>query len=594
MSKPSNSASWSVLSTLLSGHRKPLGMAIVLAAVAAVLELVPFLILCYTVSALPILPDAPEFFRFAGWLALALAGKYILYSLAYFLSHLTAYHVLMDTRQTLIRALARAPLPWLQRHSSGELKQLVMQDVEHLEQFIAHHLVEMMAAIVASLLVAAVLLWIDWRLALAALAAPVLAIVFQTVAMRDVGKYMSEYRQAVGELNGASIEYLRSMPVMKTFGQDARSFARMRNGLSRYHELVRRITRGTVPGWAVFVVMLNANIVVLPLGLWLMQQQQIDLAGMLLALLLGNGMVRPLMKLMRFQTQIREILGGVQRMQPLLSMQQAEEKTWQPVRSFELQLSGVDVIYGDRQVLHGVSFGIPAGQVTALVGPSGAGKSTIASLLGGLIEPDRGQVLVGGCPLITIGEAQRTATIAVVSQDAFLFRGTLLSNLMLGRPQADEHQIRLALRVAQAEAFVDALPQGWHTRVGERGLSLSGGERQRLAVARALLANTPILVLDESTAFADSRTEKQFYEALQEAYPDLTVLTIAHRLYTVTGSANIIVLDQGRIIGSGDHASLMQACTLYRQMWQMQASQQLWQDGSEPEPESRSGEKQHA
>lgn len=593
MSKSSSSASWFALYTLLRGHRKALGMAILLAAVAAALELAPFLILCYSVSLLPMLPDAHEFVQLAGWLALALAGKYILYSLAYFLSHLTAYRVLMDTRQTLARQLARVPLPWLQRHSSGELKQLVMQDVEQIEQFIAHHLVEMMAAIVASVLVVSVLVWIDWRLALAAMTAPVLAIVFQAIAMRDVGKYMSEYRQAVGELNGASIEYLRSMPVMKTFGQDARSFARMRNGLSRYHELVRRITHGTVPGWAVFVVMLNANIVVLPLGLWLMQQQQIDLASMLLALLLGNGMIRPLMKLMRFQAQIREILGGVQRMQPLLSMPEPEAKAWQSVTFSELRLSGVDVIYGDRPVLCDVSFLIPAGQLTALVGPSGAGKTTVANLLGGLIEPDRGHVLVGGCPLTKIGETQRTALIAVASQDAFLFRGTLLSNLKLGRPEADDDQVRLALRVAQAEAFVDALPEGWHTRVGERGLSLSGGERQRLAVARALLASTQILVLDESTAFADSRTEKQFYKALRSAYPDLTVLTIVHRLYTVTDAANIIVLDHGRIVGCGGHASLLQTCPLYRQMWQMQASQQLWQD-SQTELESRSGEKQHA
>lgn len=593
MSKSRNSASWSTLYTLLSGHRKSLGMAILLAAFAAVLELAPFLILCYSVSLLPMLPDAHEFFQLAGWLALALAGKYILFSLAYFLSHLTAYRVLMDTRQTLIRHLAWAPLSWLQRHSSGELKQLVMQDVERIEQFIAHHLVEMMAAMVASVLVISVLVWIDWRLALAAMAAPVLAILFQAIAMRDVGKYMSEYRQAVGELNGASIEYLRSMPVMKTFGQDARSFARMRNGLSRYHELVRRITQGTVPGWAVFVVMLNANIIMLPLGLWLMQQQQIDLPSMLLALLLSNGMIRPLMKLMRFQAQIREILGGVQRMQPLLSMPEPEAKVWQSVTSFELQLSGVDVTYGDRSVLCDVSFRIPAGQVTALVGPSGAGKTTVASLLGGLIEADRGHVLVGDCLLTKIGEAQRTAMIAVVSQDAFLFRGTLLSNLKLGRPEADDNQVRLALRVAQAEAFVEALPEGWHTRIGERGLTLSGGERQRLAVARALLANTPILVLDESTAFADSRTEKCFYEALRRAYPDLTVLTIAHRLYTVTDAANIIVLDQGRVVGCGGHASLLQTCTLYRQMWQIQASQQLWQY-RQPDLGSRSGEKQHA
>ncbi|AHG62993.1 ABC transporter ATP-binding protein [Advenella mimigardefordensis] len=593
MSKTSNSASWSVLNTLLRGHRIPLGMAIMLAAVAAALELVPFLILCYSVAALPGLPDAYVFFQLAGWLALALAGKYIVYSLAYFLSHQTAYRVLMDTRQILVRRLARAPLPWLQQHNSGVLNQLVMQDVERIEQFIAHHLVEMMAAFAASVLVISVLWWVDWRLALAALAAPLLAAVIQAIAMRNVGQYMTEYQQAIGELNGASVEYLRSMPVMKTFNQGAHSFARMRNGLSRYHDLVQRITRGTVPGWSLFVVMLNANIVVLPIGLWLMHEQQIDLTGMLIAIVLGNGMVRPLMKLMRFQTQIREILGGVQRMQPVLSMQECQSETRQTLTSSGVQLSGINVTYGSRPVLSDVSFPIPAGRVTALVGPSGAGKSTIASLLGGLIEPDQGHILVGDCRLANIGDAQRCATIAVVAQDAFLFRGTLLSNLKLGQPEASDNQVRQALRVAQAEAFVNALPEGWHTHVGERGLTLSGGERQRLAVARALLANTPILVLDESTAFADSRTEQHFYEALHRTYPDLTVLTIAHRLYSVKDAANIVVLDHGSVVGSGSHASLLQTCTLYRQMWQAQASQQS-RDDSQTRFVVPPGEKEHA
>ncbi len=593
MANSRNSASWSILNTLLRAHRKTLGAAVLLAAIAAVLELVPFLILCYSVTMLPRLPDANVFFQLAGWLALALAGKYAVYSLAYFLSHQTAYRVLMDTRQTLIRCLARAPLPWLQQHSSGVLNQLVVQDVERIEQFIAHHLVEMMAAVMASILVISVLGWVDWRLALAAIAAPLLAVGIQALTMRNVDQYMSEYQHAIGELNAASVEYLRSIPVMKTFNQGAQSFARMRSGLLRYHELVQHITRGTVPGWSLFVVMLNANIVVLPVGLWLMQRQQIDLAGMLIAVVLGNGMVRPLMKLMRFQMQIREIFGGVQRMQPVLSMSDRQEKPRQTCTSFDVQLTGVHLSYDDRPVLCDVSFTIPAGQVTALVGPSGAGKSTIASLLGGLIEPDLGEIRVGECLLANMNDAQRAATIAVVAQDAFVFRGTLLSNLKLGNPKASDEQVRQALRVAQAEAFVDGLPEGWHTHVGERGLTLSGGERQRLAVARALLANTPILVLDESTAFADSKTEKAFHDTLHRTYPDLTVLTIAHRLYSIKDAANIVTLEHGSVVGSGGHSHLMQTCPLYRNMWLAQASQQHDSE-KQTGPVSQSGEKTHA
>ena len=242
----------------------------------------------------------------------------------------------------------------------------------------------------------------------------------------------------------------------------------------------------------------------------------------------------------------------------------------------DLHFDSVGFSYDEAPVLHDVSFTVPAGQVTALVGPSGAGKTTVVSLLGGLIEPTRGDVRIDGTSLAAIGEAQRAALIAVVTQDTFLFRGSLLENLLLGRPDADEVQVRQALRTAQAEAFVDALPDGWHTQVGERGVTLSGGERQRIAMARALLADTPILVLDEGTAFADSRTERRFFQALRDACPDKTLLIIAHRLCTVKDAAQIVVLQAGHLLDAGDHDSLLQRCPLYRQMWHAQAQEEIW------------------
>ncbi|MGE8655511.1 MAG: ABC transporter ATP-binding protein [Achromobacter sp.] len=568
---------WPALLRLLRGYRLPLGLALLLTVGASGLELVPYVLLCDSAMRLLAHATAHDFFRLVGWMALALTGKYLLYTLAYYLSHRAAYRILMRTRQVLVRCLVWAPLTWLQHHGSGSLKKLLMQDVERLEQFIAHHLVEMTAAIVAPILVAIVLLWIDWRLALAAVVTLPLAILFQSIAMRDMNERMAEYQQAVGELNSASVEYLRSMPVMKTFRQDARSFSRMREGLALYHDLVIRVTRSTVPGWSVFMVLLNANIVLLlPLSLWLEQHHQISLAELLLALVLGNGMLKPLFKLMRFQAQIREILEGVRHMQPLLAMHEPVPHMPAAIDRFDLHFDNVGFSYGKSSVLHDLSFNVPAGKVTALVGPSGAGKTTVASLLGGLIASDYGEISIGGAPLIAIGEAQRARLISVVAQDTFIFRGSLLENLRLGQPDADDAQVRHALRIAQAEAFVDALPEGWHTQVGEAGISLSGGERQRIAVARALLANTPILVLDESTAFADSRTERRFFEALREACPDKTLLIIAHRLYTVKDASQIVVLQAGSLRDTGDHDSLLRRCALYRQMWEAQAQEETW------------------
>ncbi|MCW8207540.1 ABC transporter ATP-binding protein [Verminephrobacter aporrectodeae subsp. tuberculatae] len=577
MTKVHADAPWSTLLDLLRGHRRPLGLALLLTLGAATLELVPYALLCESAALLLAQARAHDVWRLVGWMALALAGKYLLYALAYYLSHRAAYRVLMDTRQALVRRLVWAPLTWLQQHGSGALKQLLMQDVERLEQFIAHHLVEMTAALVAPILVAGVLLWIDWRLALAAVATLPLAILLQSITMRNMDRFMAQYQQAVGELSSASVEYLRSMPVMKTFRQNARSFGRMREGLARYHDLARRVTRSTVPGWSIFMVLLNANIVLLlPLGLWLEQRQQIGLSELLLALVLGSGMLKPLFKLMRFQAQIREILEGIRRMQPLLAMHEPAPRAPAAIGPPDLCLDGVCLDYGAAPVLSEVSFRVAAGQVTALVGPSGAGKTSVANVLGGLIEANRGAVRIGGAPLCALSEAQRAGLISVVAQDAFLFQGSLLENLRLVRPDAQEAQLRRALRIAQAEAFVDALPEGWHTGVGEAGISLSGGERQRIAVARALLADTPILVLDESTAFADSRTEWHFFQALREACPEKTLLVIAHRLYAVKDAAQIVVLQAGRLLDAGDHDSLLRRCALYRQMWEAQGQGDAW------------------
>jgi ATP-binding cassette, subfamily B, bacterial IrtA/YbtP len=580
MTRECDDSPWPTLLGLLRGHRASLAAAMALAVCAAVLDLVPYALLCE--AALRLFDgERGAWLPLLGGFALALLGKYLLYSFAYFLSHRAAYRVLMDTRQRLARQLAIAPLVWLQRHESGGLRKLLMQDVERVEQFIAHHLVEVTAALVAPLLVFVVLCAIDWRLALAAVATLPLAVLFQTLAMRGAGPLMADYQRVAADLNGASIEYLRGMRVMKTYGQDAGSFTRMREGLTRYHDIVRRVTRRTVPGWSVFMVLLNANIVLLlPLGLWLLDRREIGVAGLLLALVLGSGMLKPLFKLMRVQHEMREILACVARMQPLLALRAPGARATVEMPGRAVTFEQVRFGYGDTPVLHDLSFEAPAARMTALVGPSGAGKTTIASLLGGLVEAGAGEIRIGGAPLAALGDAQRAAALAVVSQDTFLFRGSLLDNLRLGRPDASEDDARRALRIAQLDALVDALPEGWHTEIGEGGARLSGGERQRLAVARALLVDTPVLVLDESTAFADSRTERRFLDALRAGCPDKTLIVIAHRLYTIRDAAHIVVLDAGRIAGAGEHDALLRDCALYRRMWDAQSQDDAWTLGT--------------
>jgi len=564
---------------LLAPQRVRLGAALIVTLMAALADLLPPALISQSIAPVLAGPGSGEaLVRLAGLIAAALLGKYLLYSLAYYFSHVAAFRLLAEIRQTLTRRLAIAPIRWLHRHGSGEIKKIVLQDVERLEQFIAHHTVECLAAAVSPLFVLGVLLWIDGRLALAALLTVPLAAACQALLMRGLGARIDEYNRAIGALNGATVEYVRNAPVMKVFCQNARSFERMRALLARYHALVTAVTRQTVPGWSVFMVLLGANIVfLLPVGLWLFRQGEISLAGLMLALMLGTGMLKPLFRVAHFGSEIREIAAGLRRIAPILAVRPAPAAPRSAaVPRGPVVFEGVSFAYEGRTVLDRVSFTLPEGGFTALVGPSGGGKSTIAHLLGGLMAPAAGTIRIGAVPLAAVTESDRARLITVASQESFLFRGTLLENLRLGRPTATEAQVRRAVRVAQAEEFVAALTEGYQTRVGERGTRLSGGECQRIAIARALLCDTPVLVLDEATAFADSRTERRFYHALRTDYPDKTLLVIAHRLTSIGHADQVLVLAEGRLADHGPHDDLLARSPLYRALWQRQFDSERW------------------
>lgn len=570
-----------LLFRLLHPERARLGAALVITLAAAVADLLPYILISRSIG-LTFAHDTSGtgLLSVAGLIGGVLLAKYLLYSLAYYFSHVAAYRLLTDIRQALIRRLGDAPLIWLQQHSSGHLKKAVLQDVERLEQFIAHHTVECLAATASPIFVVLVLTWIDWRLAAAALLTVPLAAAAQALLMRGLGPRIDRYTRNVGDLNGATVEYIRNAPVMKAFCQNSRSFQRMRTLLDRYHDLITIMTKRTVPGWSAFVVLLGANIAfLLPTALWLHRQGNIVLGDVILALMLGTGMLKPLFKVAHFSSEIREIGVGLRRLAPILDCEAPQPPSGTPAASQNagaITFDRISFTYGDHPVLEDVSFSLPAGTFTALVGPSGAGKSTIAHLISGLVNPDDGEIRIGSVPLSSFSERERSRLIAMASQETFLFRGTLMENLRLGRPEAGEDLVSRAARIAQADTFISALPDGYQTLVGERGARLSGGERQRITIARALLCETPILVLDEATAFADSRTERRFYQALRQAYPDKTLLVIAHRLTTIEKADQVIVLEKGRITDCGRHSELIARCSLYRRLWQRQFDSEHW------------------
>ncbi|WP_437887064.1 ABC transporter ATP-binding protein [Phytobacter sp. V91] len=557
------------LLAMIAGQRGLVACAMALAALSVISELIPWYLLWQAAR----YPD--NLLQLAGWLAVALLIKYLLLATAGWFSHRAAFRVLYDVRMSVARGLTRLPLSRLSAYSSGSLRNIVINDVERMEGFIAHHSVDFTAALVSPLVAAGFLLWVDWQMALASLVTVPLAIIAQKVAMRGMGERVVEMNAASARLNAAIVEYVRGIPVMKAFCQSSRTFRLLDDSLEQYRALVVRFTRQAVPGWSIFMVLLNATIfVLLPLGIWRVSQGTLSVPQLILVLLLGSGLIQPLLRVTFMGSLVREMLAGVAR---IAALQVPAPINADPVpASLSLTTHNLHFAYDGAPVLRGVSVAFQAGGFYALVGPSGAGKSTLAWLLAGLLPPSGGEILLGDTAVSHLSDARRARLLGMVSQDVFIFRGTLAENLRLVAPNASDEQLWQALEIAQAGPFVAALPQGLGTVVGERGVSLSGGERQRIAIARALLADTPILILDEATAFADALTEAAFYQALRAARPQMTVISIAHRLFAVQHADRILVMEKGMLVADGGHAQLLQYSSLYRELWHSQFRLQYW------------------
>lgn len=571
---------WRLWLTLTARRRMPLLAALGMTFVAVVAELVPFWLLY---RAIDVLLTAPRelghaLLPLAGGTVAALLVKYLAYGSAYLISHHAAYGVMADTRSRLVDCLSHAPISWLHEQGAGALKQSVIQDVERMEAFLAHHTVEVTAAVLAPLCVTLLLFWMDWRLALATLAVGPLALLCAAIFMCGSRRDHDRFNHATAELNSVTVEYLRNMPVMKVFCHAGAGFRLLQQCLRDYYQLAESITRRVVPGWSLFASVLGAHmLLVLPLGAWLHSAGEVEAAQVALALMLGAGVYRPMLKVSRFFMEMPVIFAGLRRMAPILAFDRRAKPTSLPATPpFEVELTRVSYQYRQQPVLTEVSLRLRPGSFNVLLGPSGSGKSTLAQIVAGVLVPQSGEANVNGQAIADLDDADRAAIVGLTTQDVFLFQGTVRENLCLGRSVATDDEVRKALRVAQAESFVHGLPSGYDTPINELGARLSGGERQRLSVARALLADTPVLVLDEATAFADSMTQRAFFLALRTEYPRKTLLVIAHRLYGIEAADQILVLERGRLSARGRHTELCRESAYYRAMWRCEALNEEW------------------
>ncbi|MCM5552969.1 ABC transporter ATP-binding protein [Pleomorphomonas sp. NRK KF1] len=567
---PDYLASLKLLGRFLPGSRLAMGGAILLATAAVACELAPVVVVYKVVTAALSGTLGPAYLAGAAGLALlAVVVGYGLMGLAVGLSHVVAFDVLCRLRLALARHLARLPIGWFADRKSGDAKKLIIDEPESMELIFAHGIPEGVSALATWVAVSVWLFLVDWRMALATVAVTPVAFVLISTGMARGARRAADYQRAGARMNASVVEFLAGMAVVKIFNRTGESFAETARAVRAYAEVETAWAEDYLPlGGTFYALVLTNVVVILPVGAFLMAAGSLDLATLVLFVILGANYSQPLMKLFnQFHTLAHISMGSTRIAEALAAEPQADSGRTVALASHDVVFDEVSFGYGKEEVLHRVSFTAPAGSVTALVGPSGAGKSTVASLVARFWDPRSGRVTLGGVDLREIGLSQLMDMVAFVFQDSFLFSDTIAANIRFGNPKASDAEVEAAARAARAHDFIMAFPDGYATRLGDRGQLLSGGERQRIAIARAILKDAPVIVLDEATAFADPDNEAAIQEAIGELTAGRTLLVVAHRLHTIMSADQILVVDGGRIAEAGRHDDLVAKGSLYARLW---------------------------
>ena len=546
-------------------------LSLALACIGEALGMVPYIVVGLLAAGLV---ESTLTLSMAAWLCVAAAfgqvAKFFFTWRSSMMSHGIAFKALRTMREMMAEKMARVPMGTIVDTPTGTFKNRFIDNVNQLEDAIAHFMPELPSNVFAPVLAMAVVFAVDWRMGLAGIATIPLGILFYLGMMRGYKEKMARYIASEQAMNATLVEYVNGIQVIKAFGRTASSYGSFSQAVAEYHDSTLAWFRQSWVWMALVKAVVPCTLLVsLPLGVWLLSTGQLGLPAFMVCISIPLGFIGGVLKFAQAASQISRMdacLNVIWDFLGLPELTRPHERVELSGDSFSFE--NVSFSYHDgAEVLRDVSFQTKPGSITAIVGPSGSGKSTVAKLMAGFWDAGGGEIRYGGHDVRDIPFGQLMEHVAYVAQDTFLFDRTIADNIRMGRPDATDAEVEEAARAAGAYEFIERLPQGFDTPAGEAGARLSGGERQRITIARAMLKNADVVILDEATAYADPENEALVERAISELVAGKTLVTIAHRLSTITGADQIIVMDAGRIIARGRHGDLLASCPLYARMW---------------------------
>lgn len=521
------------------------------------------------------------------WIALAAVLAGLLFSFAAsVLSHGAAYKILFELRMKFAEHISKLPMGFHTSNSTGKLRKLMDDNVEKIELFVAHQLPDAVGSLASPVVMLAVLFLFDWRMGTACLIPVISSFVVQAASLSNPKskEFMENFQNLQEKMNSSAVEYVRGIYVVKAFNQTVFSFRKFHDTILAYMDCAIRYTHSVKNSYCVFLVLLNSVFLfLLPAGILIgsnTPDYQAFAISFLFYLIFSMGIAGPVSRLMYVFVQSFMVLTSVKRIRGVFDtpVLKTVSSVKQP-KGYRISFEHVFFSYSkddENGTLHDVSFTAEPGQVTALVGPSGSGKSTIAQLIPRFWDIDEGRIAIGGVDTADMALDALMNEISFVFQDVFLFKKSILENIKIGNESASDEEAIAAARAAMCHEFTERLPDGYHSVLGSKGTYLSGGERQRIVIARAILKNAPIVILDEATAFADPENERKIQLALEKLMKGKTVIVIAHRLSTIKNADKILVVEEGRIAEQGTHDELIRRGAKYKRMWEIYTRALTW------------------